>query len=627
MQQRVVRAGSAVWMRVSSAAASGVSEDEEASSDSICTFVDWNQTDMDDGSKLTGAGGAPQIDQGDDLFEVDFRSRVDVLMKHNIDIHEKVNTEAGDQEVDVFRRRTDSPKTRKTVNWESVAEEQQPAALPRYRSKSLPCDSIASSADADSRKPVQDVPQEGPGHDLGIAHRDLDIPLRKSAAPVPSRPVSSPVYKQRHRRSRPSDIRSRLSDIAASASLSASLTPLESAMWNSQAAQDDFLATYLLKGKISEQLSTPNRQVIIIDDRKPLSHDMFQVNIGGGLALPPKKIPSSVGVRERELLIAQRKLDEIANMFVKDRESGGPETRRMKALGDESKSAADLRKELFGVDTAVCPTCRDKINPQHQHHFCVQHLLERQEKWEEDGCFGHAPHVTCRHKHSHTAYDVLSRAAERKAKGIGEKPREPQSPDGVSAWGSGESTTELLRNMEMMKPHAPPQSKNSSFQRKRSASSPHVAAHLELGTMPKTTPYDQCNASEKGPRNVESLEKAPDKLKSSDNSELSGQASGIRESSDRALKPHQTGLDESKGVGNKPDGKHSEAVGDKGQIEQVREQIAKHAEALLAQVATRTVGDAHDRVTICPRAHTHTHTHTHTNRTVSPCSFSAPRGC
>ena len=83
MQQRCVRAGSAVWMRVSSAAASGGSEDELAR-DSSSTFVDWNQTDMDDGSKLTGAGGAPQIYQGDDLFEVDFRSRVDVLMKHNI---------------------------------------------------------------------------------------------------------------------------------------------------------------------------------------------------------------------------------------------------------------------------------------------------------------------------------------------------------------------------------------------------------------------------------------------------------------------------------------------------------------------------------------------------------------
>ena len=451
MQQRCVRAGSAVWMRVSSAAASGGSEDELAR-DSSSTFVDWNQTDMDDGSKLTGAGGAPQIYQGDDLFEVDFRSRVDVLMKHNIDIHEKVHAEAGDKEADAFRRQTDSPKTRKTVNLESVAEEKQPAALPRYCSKSLPCDSIASSADADSRKPVRDPPQEGPGLDLGIAHKDLGRAQRKSAAPVPSRPVSSPVYKQRHRRSRPSDI-------AASASLSGSLTPLESSMWNSQAAQDDFLVTYLLKGKISKQLSTSTRQVIIIDDRKPLSHDMFQVNIGGGLALPPKKIPSSVGVRERELLIAQRKLDEIANMFVKDRQSGGPETRRMKTLGEESKTTADLRKELFGVDTAVCPTCWDKINPLHQHHFCVQDLLERQEKWEEDGCFGHAPQVTCRFKHSHTAYDVLSKAAERKAKGIREKPRDPvstQSPDGVSAWGSGVSTTELLRNMETVKPHAPP---------------------------------------------------------------------------------------------------------------------------------------------------------------------------
>jgi len=226
---------------------------------------------------------------------------------------------------------------------------------------------------------------------------------------------------------------------------------------------------YAIKGRVSVPFSTTKRQIIIIDDRKPLTHDMLGVS--GNLPLPDKKLPSAVAVRERER--AMRDLTEISNRFIRDRINGGPKFRRITALGANSRSIADLKHQLEGVEEAVCPTCAVEIEPGLQDSFSVQMLLDQQETWENDGCFGDAPCVTCSHNHTHTAHAILSEAADRKGKRARgaeqagkrttmskteqpaprdeEKPqRRPDlhtRPESLSAWSTGDDESNAFLNM------------------------------------------------------------------------------------------------------------------------------------------------------------------------------------
>ena len=549
MPRRIARAGSAVWQRVSSAVTSEVSEDEEASDQcSSPAPFEVAQRDLRCSSKRPHKVAESLLMHGE---EVD---GVDCVLPEN------VQTEAGEKELDMFRRK--------------------------------------------------------PGPEQALHD--------SATAPVPVRPTSSPVHMHRRRRSG-------LADVAASEVLSSNVTHSHSLWSSSKAATDDFLSTYLLKGKVNERLSTAKRQVIIIDDRRPLTADMMGVNLGGGLALPPKKVPSSVGVRERELLIEQRRLDQIANMFLQDRETGGPEMRRKKALGEDSWCAADLRKELDGIHTAVCPTCDGKIDPQHQHHFCVQELLSKQEKWEEDGCFGHAPNVTCRHKHSHTAYTVLSTAAERRRKRKKDQPQVPNSVSpGLSGWDDGESTSEVLQYMkpgteadthQALAPHAPIEARKGFFPRKRE----HVAAKQ---TSEKQTSAEEAQKPRKiipyEERNSNSKVDPSDKEARARHVHPSETGSGRLKSSDGAFKSQQARPHETEGHDSKPGGKKPVAtlltqvatgiVGDREKIEQVHQRIAE-----------QECSDA--KVLACspsciPYAHTRTNTqHTQKHAQDSECAL------
>ena len=107
---------------------------------------------------------------------------------------------------------------------------------------------------------------------------------------------------------------------------------------------NSIFAKYASRGNVYVPLSTLHRQIIVIDDRKPLSVDLL--NICGSLALPPKKIPSALAVRERE---RERELAEIAARFLHDRHNGGPEKRRRLALGagkrEKRIAFSELRKD------------------------------------------------------------------------------------------------------------------------------------------------------------------------------------------------------------------------------------------------------------------------------------------
>ncbi len=227
---------------------------------------------------------------------------------------------------------------------------------------------------------------------------------------------------------------------------------------------------YASRGRVSVPFSSTKRQIIIIDDRKPMTHDMLGVS--GNLPLPDKKLPSAVAVRDRER--ALRDLTELSNRFLRDRINGGPKTRRVTALGANSRSIADLKHQLEGVEEAVCPTCAVEIEPDLQDSFSVQILLEQQETWENDGCFGDAPSVTCSHNHKHTAHAILSEAADQKGRrvrgaeqvrkstmmGKTEQPvardeekkqkrrkEEPIRSESLSAWSTGDDESNAFLNM------------------------------------------------------------------------------------------------------------------------------------------------------------------------------------
>ena len=171
---------------------------------------------------------------------------------------------------------------------------------------------------------------------------------------------------------------------------------------------------YASRGKVLLQFSTLQRQVIFIDDRKPVGMDLLQCSTP---ALPPKKIAASAALRERQREQDEREreqlaLQEIQNQFVKDRNDGGDQLRRMRALGNDALPLTSLRQDLEGIEFAVCPTCDEAMdNGEHKHRFDVADLLSRQEAWEEEGCFGNPPSVTCSHNHTHTAHEILTRTA------------------------------------------------------------------------------------------------------------------------------------------------------------------------------------------------------------------------
>ena len=246
--------------------------------------------------------------------------------------------------------------------------------------------------------------------------------------------------------------------------------------WESSFTAFNLLNKYPSKGKINLQLSSQKRQALIIDDRMPMSSDML-MNVT--LALPPKKMPSIVGVRERERERAERELAEISERFLRDRAMGGPDKRRKKALGMNARSLEDLRMQLDGVEQAMCPTCEATKHAGNQHYFDIQTLFQDQESWEQEGCFGDPPFAVCRHNHRNSDHSIITNAAEnenRQKHGQGRKhgavishvpsrsdctsqvasrsdckpplapPRSPRSP--MSAWGIGDSTTEILRNMQ-----------------------------------------------------------------------------------------------------------------------------------------------------------------------------------
>ena len=194
-------------------------------------------------------------------------------------------------------------------------------------------------------------------------------------------------------------------------------SPWKREMGEDPAESDLIFTKYASKGKVLTGCSTLQRQVIFIDDRKPIGIDIFK---NSKLKLPEKKTPSSVGVRLRlreieERERQQRALQEMSNLFVKDRQRGGPNARKIQALGPSAQSMDSLRLSLNGVDSVICPTCDTDIpHDEDKHRFDVAMLFAKQEQWEEEGCFGDPPKVTCCHSHTHTAYHVLSSAADKR---------------------------------------------------------------------------------------------------------------------------------------------------------------------------------------------------------------------
>ena len=229
------------------------------------------------------------------------------------------------------------------------------------------------------------------------------------------------------------------------------------------------LRRYADKGKVNSRYSCLDREIIIIDDRQPLTQDML--GVCGNLALPEKKVPSAVAVRERERQRGLRDLADLSNRFIRDRINGGPTRRRAAALGANSHSLAHLKQQLQGVQEAVCPTCADEMEPHLRDSFVIQILLDKQESWEDDGCFGGAPSVVCSHNHEHTAYAILSEAAaarnwrsrgdDAKVRSSQRQPASKQThgthdddrqqgprPESLSAWSTGDEEIHVLLSMQ-----------------------------------------------------------------------------------------------------------------------------------------------------------------------------------
>jgi len=177
----------------------------------------------------------------------------------------------------------------------------------------------------------------------------------------------------------------------------------------------------------------------------------------------------------------------------------------------------------------VCPNCGAELQHDQQHVFDVRLLLAKHERWEDEGCFGDPPSVHCSHNHTHTAHHILSTAADR------EKRRRRAehayvsacSPDGVGAWGSGDSTNDLLDSMRGKCVLSKDSNKELANKHPHDALSARTLSGRDLqphlpttGDMERTPTSDASNAS-----NISNLQNAPDPEKSLSQTQ-SGQGKG-----------------------------------------------------------------------------------------------------